>query len=88
VRRCVRKAHVTQVRSSNCSATALATQRPRAGNKKVRLSFKLPYRTHFGQDICIVGSSDALGAWDPSKGVGLRWSEGDVWEVDFEVSAG
>jgi hypothetical protein len=59
-----------------------------ADGKTVKLSFKLPYRVHFGQDICIVGSSEALGNWDPSRGVGLRWSEGDVWEVEFEVSAG
>jgi hypothetical protein len=61
---------------------------PPAANKKVKLSFKLPYRVDFGQDICIVGSSDALGNWDPRKGVAMRWSEGDTWEVDFEVTAG
>ncbi|GBF93228.1 20S proteasome subunit beta [Raphidocelis subcapitata] len=57
-------------------------------NKKIKLSFKLPYRCHFGQDLCIVGSSEDLGNWDPRRGVGMQWSEGDVWQVEFEVSAG
>jgi len=60
----------------------------RTANKKVKLSFKLPYRVNFGQDICLVGSSDVLGNWDPRHGVGMQWSEGDVWQVDLEVSAG
>jgi hypothetical protein len=61
---------------------------PHAVNKKLKLSFKLPYRCHFGQDICIVGSSEDLGNWDPRRGVGMQWSEGDVWQVEFDVSAG
>lgn len=57
-------------------------------DKKIKLSFKLPYRTHFGQDIAIVGSSADLGEWDPREAVSMRWSDGDVWECELEVSAG
>jgi hypothetical protein len=54
----------------------------------VRLSFRIPYRTSFGQDIAMVGSTDELGNWDPREGISMTWSEGDVWHVDFEVAAG
>lgn len=57
---------------------------PPAG-KKVKLSFKLPYRTNFGQDVAIVGSTEELGSWDPRRGLGMQWSEGDIWVCDFEV---
>lgn len=35
----------------------------------------------------MVGSTDTLGNWDPQRGVGMQWSEGDVWYVDLEVPA-
>lgn len=39
------------------SAAAAAPPPPR--DKKVKLSFRLPYRTEFGQDVAIVGSHGA-----------------------------
>ena len=40
-------------------------------------------RVRFGESVLAVGSSPALGAWDPTaagaRGGALRWSEGDVW---------
>jgi hypothetical protein len=57
-------------------------------NAKVKLSFKLPYRCSFGQELCLVGSGDALGNWRVEHGRRMQWTDGDVWQVDFEVSAG
>lgn len=57
-------------------------------SNKVKLSFKLPYRCSFGQEICLVGSGEALGNWSVENGKRMHWTDGDVWEVDFEVSAG
>lgn len=56
--------------------------------RTVKLSFQVPYRVNYGQDVAMVGSTDVLGNWDPSHGVGMRWTEGDVWHVDLEVTAG
>jgi hypothetical protein len=36
----------------------------------------------------MVGSNELLGNWDPKRGMGMRWSEGDVWVADFEVPPG
>ncbi|KAI8467083.1 MAG: carbohydrate-binding-like protein [Monoraphidium minutum] len=55
---------------------------------KVKLSFRIPYRTDYGQHIAMVGSNELLGNWDPQRGVGMQWSEGDVWVADFEVAPG
>lgn len=55
---------------------------------KVRISFKLPYRCSFGQELCLVGSGEALGNWSVENGKRMHWTDGDVWQVDFEVSAG
>jgi len=54
----------------------------------VKLSFKLPYRCSFGQEIAIVGSGESLGNWDVHQAKPMHWTDGDVWEVEFEVSAG
>lgn len=54
----------------------------------LKLSFRVPYRTEYGQDVAMVGSSEQLGNWDPSRAMGMRWSEGDVWTVDLEVAPG
>jgi len=78
-----------------CNVTAAAsappptavTQPPGPAPQKVRLTFRIPYRTAFGQDVAMVGSTDTLGNWDPQRGVGMQWSEGDVWYVDLEVPA-
>lgn len=54
----------------------------------MKLSFKLPYRCSFGQELCMVGSGDALGNWSVENGKRMQWTDGDVWQVAFEVSAG
>jgi hypothetical protein len=53
----------------------------------MRLSFKLPYRVNFGQNLCLVGQGEALGNWDPNQGKRMEWSQGDVWTVQLELSA-
>ncbi|GBF93653.1 hypothetical protein Rsub_06756 [Raphidocelis subcapitata] len=55
---------------------------------KVRVSFRLPYRVDFGQDVAVVGSIDEFGSWQPHRAVALRWTEGDWWTGDVELPAG
>lgn len=47
--------------------------------------FRLPYRCHFGQQLCIVGNSEPLGKWEVQRGVPMRWTEGDVWEAELKL---
>lgn len=55
---------------------------------RVKVSFKLPYRCSFGQELAIVGSGEALGNWDVKNAKRMQWTDGDVWQVEFEVSTG
>jgi hypothetical protein len=59
-----------------------------AGIKTVKLSFKLPYKCSFGQEIAMVGSGESLGNWDVHQAKSMHWTDGDIWQVEFEVSAG
>jgi hypothetical protein len=76
------------VLDSPAAAAAASPHHPCAAANKVKLSFKLPYRCSFGQELCMVGSGDALGNWSVENGKRMQWTDGDVWQVAFEVSAG
>jgi hypothetical protein len=52
----------------------------------VRISTK--YHVNFGDTIKLVGSHEALGAWDPTQALGMTWSEGDVWTAVAQLPAG
>ena len=55
----------------------------------MHVTWKLPYRCHFGQSLGVVGSAESLGNWDPKKKVVMNWSEGDIWRAELDViSAG
>ena len=51
------------------------------------MSFALPYRCEFGQNLSIVGSTTSLGSWDVDQSVDMEWTDGDVWRVELEIPA-
>lgn len=59
-----------------------------AGRNKLKLSFKVPYRTAFGQSLRVVGSDEYLGNWVPTQGRAMGWNPNDEWTVEFECVAG
>lgn len=36
---------------------------------------------NFGEQLVVVGSHEALGAWDLGRGLAMTWHEGDVWQA-------
>lgn len=46
-----------------CLATATVAP-PASAASAVQINFSIPYRVNFGQALCLLGSSDELGAWD------------------------
>lgn len=54
-------------------------------SQRVKVSFRLPYKTKFGENLCLVGSACPLGEWDVSKGVSMTWTDGDVWRTELEM---
>lgn len=56
--------------------------------KRVNVQFKLPYHTHWGQNLLLTGSDALLGAWAVEKGQSMTpYHEGDVlvWQVSVTV---
>jgi len=56
--------------------------------KRVNIRFKLPYHTHWGQNLVLIGSDALLGAWAVEKGQSMTpHQEGDVlvWQVSISV---
>jgi len=48
------------------------------------VTFAVNYRTNFGQEVAMVGSTSLLGGWDAnSKGVVLTWNEGHLWKANI-----
>ena len=49
------------------------------------MTFKVNYKTEFGEALSIVGENAATGCWiDFSKGL-MQWTEGDWWKVSLDI---
>lgn len=46
---------------------------------KVPVTFRIKYKCKFGQELCIVGDDEALGAWNMQNAIPLKWSDGNIW---------
>lgn len=60
-------------------------------SNSVIVSFRIPYYTHWGQNILVCGSERVLGSWDVKKGLLLKPSnQGDelIWSGSLPVPAG
>ena len=55
---------------------------------KITVDFEIHYEAVFGQEVQLLGSHDALGAWDQGRAVTLSWNQGDVWTASVELPAG
>jgi len=52
------------------------------------VDFEVPYHTAFGENLCMVGSHEQLGAWELERAKAMTWSEGHVWKASVELPAG
>jgi len=60
-----------------------------AGAVAARSTFTVPdFGVAFGEHLRLVGSSTALGDWQPNEGLALEWSEGNNWTASVELPAG
>jgi hypothetical protein len=57
---------------------------------KVRAAFNIACDAGFGEEVRVVGNVKALGEWDPSEAVSMKWTDGNVWvaELGVRVPAG
>lgn len=54
---------IDAARFTCCLATATVAP-PASVASAVQIHFSIPYRVNFGQAMCLLGSSEELGAWD------------------------
>jgi 4-alpha-glucanotransferase len=52
----------------------------------LKINFSLPFRTMYGQNLLIVGSSPGLGQWDVARGVRMSYHAGGFWHADIQWS--
>ena len=51
----------------------------------VRVTFKVNYKTQYGECLSLVGDTHQTGQWrDFSKNL-MEWSDGDWWEISLDV---
>lgn len=48
------------------------------------VTFRIGYKTEYGQNLYIVGSTQELGAWKTFNHL-MKWSEGHVWTIDLKL---
>lgn len=58
------------------------------GADTMAVTFKLNRKVNFGQELVLVGSADALGAWELARAPHMTWNDGDVWTATIELPAG
>ena len=44
------------------------------------VTFKIGYKTDFGQSLCVVGSTSELGNWKQFR-AHMKWTDGHVWTL-------
>jgi hypothetical protein len=53
--------------------------------EKMKVTFKVNYKTEFGECISLIGETEKTGNWkDFSKSM-MKWTDGDWWELSLEL---
>ena len=52
------------------------------------MDFEMHYETKFGESVCVLGSHEAMGAWELERATALVWREGSDWKLSEELRAG
>jgi 4-alpha-glucanotransferase len=63
------------------TATAAKPEVPKFGMK---VTLRIHYITKFGDQLMVLGSPKALGAWNPEKALGMVYNDG-TWEATFNI---
>ncbi|PIE90864.1 MAG: hypothetical protein CR997_04365 [Acidobacteria bacterium] len=51
----------------------------------MKITFKIHFNTHFGQQLAILGNCDALGNWNPSQAVFMSHIDHGYWVANLEL---
>ena len=48
-------------------------------------TFNLEYRTNWGETVYLTGSSQVLGAWDPTRAIPMKYTRDGLWSLTMEL---
>lgn len=68
--------------ASSCNSSALPDEELLSTENEYSLTLKVHYKTQYGQEIAVVGSIPQLGAWDTSKALRMKWTDGHHWVAE------
>ena len=51
----------------------------------IRVHFRIRYETRYGENMCICGSTPALGSWKEAEGLPLVYTGSGTWEADITI---
>jgi len=71
----------------NPSRTHPAASARRVASASATVSFEIHAQLEYGDGLRVTGNVPALGDWDLSRGLVLRWTEGNVWVGRFDVES-
>ncbi|PFH31039.1 starch binding domain-containing protein [Besnoitia besnoiti] len=46
--------------------------------------FKVPFNTHFGQNLFLIGSDEMLGNWAAEQAVSMVWTQNNIWTCELK----
>jgi hypothetical protein len=50
------------------------------------ITLTVTYDANYGEFLVCTGSATALGSWNPSDGVYMEWTEGNVWRCEIPAA--
>ena len=56
--------------------------------KNVKVAFEIHSKVKYGHEIAIMGGAKEFGAWNPDDAMPLKWTKGDIWEGEVEMTPG
>lgn len=52
----------------------------------MKLSFRIHYKTNWGETLFVSGNCPELGDWNPEDAIPLQYSGNDFWQIDLELN--
>ena len=52
----------------------------------MKVILTVPYKTNWGQTICIFGSASEVGSWDENKAVDMQFVAPDLWYIELDIN--
>jgi len=48
------------------------------------VTFRIAYKTEYGQNLCVIGSTEELGSWKKFKYF-MKWTEDHIWTINLKL---